>query len=107
MSSRKRLKEVFERTKNITPTSEMRVSVQVGRQLPRTGIGLSTALFAARERVRALEDALLGMGEKIHCERIQQKSHSFSEELKNCWSQIDLLEAKLQEHGLSIPDSRS
>lgn len=73
--------------------------------MPRTGVGLTTALFLAHERIRVLEDTLRGMGEKVDCESMHRKSLNFSEELKNCWSRIDWLEAKLQEHGLSIPGS--
>lgn len=103
MSYKKLREEIRERTKNITPASERLVSVPDGRQMPMTGIGLVTALFAAHQRIRVLEDALRGMVEEIHCECMHQKSHSFSEELKNCWSRIDWLEAKLQERGLSLP----
>lgn len=73
--------------------------------MPRTGVGLTTALFQAQERVRILEDMLRGIGEKIDTEPAHQKSHNFRRELKNCWSRIDSLEEKLREHGVSIPGS--
>ncbi|MBR8361357.1 hypothetical protein KDW10_28920 [Burkholderia vietnamiensis] len=103
MSIKKLKQDVLERTRNVTPTCEMPVPVQAGRQMPRTGLGITTALFAAGERIRVLENALRGNGEDIHRESMCQKSHNFSEELKNCWSRIDWLEAKLQERGLSLP----
>ena len=101
---------VLERTKDLTPVFERLAGARLpegqdDRRWPTTAPGFAAALYAARERIRALEEALDGIRGGSEYESMHQKTHGLNAELKNAWHRIDWLEAKLREHGLSIPGS--
>ncbi|MCL4629237.1 hypothetical protein [Burkholderia multivorans] len=105
-------KDVLERTKDLTPVSERLAGARLSegrgdRRWPTTAPGFAAALYAARERIRALEEALDGIRGGSAYESLHQETRGLNAELKNAWHRIDWLEETLREHGLSIPDSRT
>ncbi|MBJ9939647.1 hypothetical protein I7819_07065 [Burkholderia multivorans] len=106
---RKSIREdVIERTKNMLPASQISVvSTSDGeRHVPQSAPGYALALWQAHHRLRVLGEALRNVPEETGWEPTPREAHELNVNLKSVRRRIDWLEAKLREHGLSVPDAQ-